>query len=259
MFDFLQNSCKIRGMRNETEYNFRNSIVLFTHKKGYFNDSIRTSAKNCGFNLCVLSNIRELLLFISRGSFVALVIDNDTITCNDSVLELFTQQGYYVPYIIVVHNEKPANVCANNESLFCVNYHEVTDCFQKIINKTILSVSNIDIKKSETFVVSNIREYLLNIGISSKYLGFEYIVEIQRILLMDCKMIKSLSKCVYPMVASKFYTTEASIEKNIRHLLKCGWATSARFKEMFSKVFDNAPTNRDFLCALAQNLKFLVE
>ncbi|MDD4351151.1 MAG: sporulation initiation factor Spo0A C-terminal domain-containing protein [Clostridia bacterium] len=246
-------------MRAETEYNFKNSVVLFTHKKGYFNECIRTSAKNCGFNLCVLSNIRELLLFISRGSFIALVIDNDTITCNDSVLELFTQQGYYVPNIVVVHNDRPANICANGDNLFCVHYLEVANCFQKIVNRTLMSITNVEFKTNETFVVSNIREYLLNIGISSKYLGFEYIVEIQKILLMDCKMMKSLSKCVYPMVASKFYTTEASIEKNIRHLLKCGWSTSTRFKEMFSKIFDDAPTNRDFLCALAQNLKFLVE
>ena len=32
-------------MRAETEYNFKNSVVLFTHKKGYFNECIRTSAK----------------------------------------------------------------------------------------------------------------------------------------------------------------------------------------------------------------------
>lgn len=87
---------------------------------------------------------------------------------------------------------------------------------------------------------------LNDLGISSKYIGYFYLIDILDLLINEEKIVKSFSKQIYPIIAEKFNKTSCTIERNIRNLIDKNWNKSVQF-ELLGTEFDARPTCCEFI------------
>lgn len=76
------------------------------------------------------------------------------------------------------------------------------------------------------YYISKIEE----LGITDKYLGYYYVVDILDNLLKDGVEFGSFYKDIYPKVAKKFGKAECTIERNIRNMIKQIWNKGVKDK-----------------------------
>ncbi len=76
------------------------------------------------------------------------------------------------------------------------------------------------------FFVKMLRE----LGISSRYLGFYFLIDILDMLINKKMVVKSFSKEVYPIIAQKYNMKECTIERNIRNLIDKSWSQKIKHK-----------------------------
>ena len=81
------------------------------------------------------------------------------------------------------------------------------------------------------FYISRIEE----LGITNKYLGYYYVVDILDKLLQDGMEFNSFYKDIYPKVAKKFGRAECTIERNIRNMITQIW--NKGLKEKLTKFW----------------------
>lgn len=71
---------------------------------------------------------------------------------------------------------------------------------------------------------------LKSLGVSSRYLGFYFLVDILDMLINKKLIVKSFSKEIYPIIAKKYNTNECTIERNIRNLIDKTWNQNIKNK-----------------------------
>lgn len=225
-----------------------NSAIVFTHSRGYVVDSISNKYKEYGVNICTMSSLRELYMMIDRGNFDILFIDTDSVGCNDSVLSLILDE--HTPTVVLVYRDYIPVV--TREDVIIKSIDEL-DTFLREYSRDYSKCDN-SIQVQDD-ISNKICEYLLDLGICSKYQGFQYVVEIQTILYRNYKNIHSLATQVYPIISSKYYVSTFCIDKNIRHLIKCTWLTTNKVKDRLFDGSPNMPSARVFLFTLAHRFR----
>ena len=102
-------------------------------------------------------------------------------------------------------------------------------------------------------------DILLSVGISANLQGYNYLKEAIKLAIKDSQFITSITKKMYPTVASKFNTTSCRVERAIRHALEVSFNKGkiVVLNELFGlKIFDNneKPTNSEFVALVADRL-----
>ena len=70
--------------------------------------------------------------------------------------------------------------------------------------------------KSKLFIKIKLNQ----LGISTKYMGYFYLVEILDLIMNNDGLIRSFSKSVYPIIAQTYNKTTCTIERDIRNLIE---------------------------------------
>lgn len=97
-----------------------------------------------------------------------------------------------------------------------------------------------------------IRETLREIGMPGHILGFDYSVRAVAILYENPNQRRSISKCVYSVIADEYDNTPSGVERAIRHGIEVAWGRygSEVRDEYFNSIIDPAkanPTSTEFL------------
>ena len=99
-----------------------------------------------------------------------------------------------------------------------------------------------------------VREHLIALNISRTRKGFHYLCIGIPLFAHDPSQL--LSKEVYPAIAQACGYNQAQIEHAIRTVIKDAWSSrSAEVWEQYFPGYKAAPTNKQFIGALAQLLK----
>ena len=103
----------------------------------------------------------------------------------------------------------------------------------------------------------NAEELLRSLGVTGNLKGFRYAVHMIELTVQDPSLVTGLSKSLYPDTAKRFHVTPASVERNLRTVVKICWNRGDR--ELFSKVagmrLTYQPTNGMFLDMTANYLR----
>lgn len=105
-----------------------------------------------------------------------------------------------------------------------------------------------------------ITKLLHELGIPSHIKGYQYIREGIMILYERPDLVGSITKKLYPELASKYDTTTSRVERAMRHAIEVGWLRS-NWKitdEIFGQSVDcdkAKPTNSEFIVTLADKLR----
>jgi two-component system response regulator (stage 0 sporulation protein A) len=99
----------------------------------------------------------------------------------------------------------------------------------------------------------------MSIGIPPHIKGYGYLREGIRTTVQDPKVINSVTKGLYPMIAEKYGTTASKVERAIRHAIEVAWnrgridAINAVFG---TRIYlgTEKPTNSEFIALVADKL-----
>lgn len=94
-------------------------------------------------------------------------------------------------------------------------------------------------------------------GVPAHLSGYRYLGEAIEMVRSDYKVLKAITKVLYPSIAMKFDTTPARVERAIRHAIEIAFDNLAadEVKEIFGNTFHysgDRPMNSHFIAALAE-------
>ncbi len=113
--------------------------------------------------------------------------------------------------------------------------------------------NNLEISEPSTTIENHVIKKLIDIGIPTNILGYQYIVDAIGILINT--NVPVLTKDIYQFVANKNATTVACVESAMRNAI--GQAAKQNSEE-FAKTFtetNKKPTNSQFITKLSQSIK----
>lgn len=105
-----------------------------------------------------------------------------------------------------------------------------------------------------------ITNLLHSLGIPSHIKGYSYIRDGVEMLYRDSSLVGSITKELYPSIASTYDTTSSRVERAIRHAIEVSWVRGDYnlMEEIFGNSIDfdrSKPTNSEFIVTLADRLK----
>lgn len=105
-----------------------------------------------------------------------------------------------------------------------------------------------------------ITNLLHSLGIPSHIKGYSYIRDGIEMLYHDSSLVGSITKELYPSIASSYDTTSSRVERAIRHAIEVSWVRGDYnlMEEIFGNSIDfdrSKPTNSEFIVTLADRLK----
>ena len=116
----------------------------------------------------------------------------------------------------------------------------------------------INIKKNNLQIT--VTKILHELGIPSHIKGYQYIRDGIEILYDKNNKIDSITKDLYPALASRFGTTASRVERAIRHAIEVSWNRGSW--DMMEEIFGHSvdidrakPTNSEFIVTIADKLR----
>lgn len=99
-----------------------------------------------------------------------------------------------------------------------------------------------------------------DVGVPAHIKGYQYIREAILMSIDNEEIINSVTKTLYPTLASKYKTTPSRVERAIRHAIEVAWNRGQI--EMHDKIFGytvnsnkGKPTNSEFIAMIADRLR----
>lgn len=109
---------------------------------------------------------------------------------------------------------------------------------------------------------NNIGRILLGFGIRANLKGYKYLKAAIMMTVMNPNITNKMTKELYPMLAQKYHTASASIERDMRHAIGSGWTSShSKYKECYfgKGVMQNRgwkkPSNGLFIDTVAEKIR----
>lgn len=109
---------------------------------------------------------------------------------------------------------------------------------------------------------SNIGRILLGFGIRANLKGYKYLKDAIFMTVMNPNVTNKMTKELYPMLAQKYHTTSASIERDMRHAIGLGWSSShSKYKEgyfgrgIMQDTDWKKPSNGLFINTIAEKIR----
>jgi two-component system response regulator (stage 0 sporulation protein A) len=141
--------------------------------------------------------------------------------------------------------------------VLCKRIMEMTQERQKGIETRQLQVPQ---KSAARSLEEEISSIFLTIGIPAHIKGYQFLREAVKMVVDDTELINSITKGLYPGVASRFNTTASKVERAIRHAIEVAW-TRGRI-ENINTIFgysiyskNDKPTNGEFIALLADKMQ----
>lgn len=140
-----------------------------------------------------------------------------------------------------------------------LDYHFIRDRFRYILEiKRAGEEAASDVGRFE--VERCVAELMHEVGIPAHIRGYDYIRDSILLALQDRKMLKAITKELYPTVARNNNTTASRVERAIRHAIEVAWGRGDidvlndifRFTVKSSK---GKPTNGEFISMLAERIR----
>lgn len=98
------------------------------------------------------------------------------------------------------------------------------------------------------------------IGVPAHIKGYQYLREAIAMVCNDIEILGSVTKVLYPQIASQFGTTSSRVERAIRHAIEVAWSrgNSEAISQMFGYTVSMSkakPTNSEFIAMIADKLR----
>lgn len=115
-------------------------------------------------------------------------------------------------------------------------------------------------KEDPSTLEEQVTKIIHDVGIPAHIKGYQYLRYAIMLAVDDIEAINSVTKLLYPTVASHFKTTSSRVERAIRHAIELAWERGnlETLSSMFGYTINTSrgkPTNSEFIALIADNLR----
>jgi two-component system response regulator (stage 0 sporulation protein A) len=108
-------------------------------------------------------------------------------------------------------------------------------------------------------LMKRISDIFITVGIPAHIQGYKYLREAIKLTIEQPGIINSITKKLYPTIATQFETSPSKVERAIRHAIEVGWSRGKieNINNIFGvKVYghNDRPTNGEFIALIADKM-----
>lgn len=187
--------------------------------------------------------------------------------------KLNANQDISTPKIVVLSSLKGEDFAQKAIDLGA-SYYMVKPTTDEVLIKRLKSVmvdvnNNMENKKNFSIKVSKnraldekISNVFITVGIPAHIKGYQFLREAIKMAIDEPDIINSITKQLYPSIATRFSTSASKVERAIRHAIEVAWNRGKieNINSLFGiKVYNSneKPTNGEFIALVAD--KMLIE
>lgn len=135
---------------------------------------------------------------------------------------------------------------------YSIVYDRITDSFAEIEESSTFQNKNRELEEKIT-------NLFITVGIPAHIKGYQFLREAIKMAIKKPEVINSITKELYPSIASKFETSSSKVERAIRHAIEVAWNRGKI--ENINNVFgihvyssNDKPTNGEFIALVADKM-----
>ena len=171
---------------------------------------------------------------------------------------------YHVPKHIIVMTQFMSNFINNKLNQLNVDYVTMKPVNNKQLIQLILGVASENQTNQNTQfdndLDTEITTILHEVGVPAHIKGYMYLREAINMVYANVEILGSITKVLYPEIASTFGTTSSRVERAIRHAIEIAWVRGNvdAISDIFSYTISynkSKPTNSEFIAMIADRLR----
>ena len=106
----------------------------------------------------------------------------------------------------------------------------------------------------------DVTDMIHEIGVPAHIKGYQYLRDAIMLSVEDSEMLGSITKILYPTIATKFATTPSRVERAIRHAIEVAWSRGRMetLDALFGYTINTGkgkPTNSEFIALIADKIR----
>lgn len=106
----------------------------------------------------------------------------------------------------------------------------------------------------------DVTDMIHEIGVPAHIKGYQYLRDAIQMSVNDMDMLGSITKTLYPTIASKYQTTPSRVERAIRHAIEVAWnrGRMETLDALFGYTINTGkgkPTNSEFIALIADKIR----
>lgn len=171
---------------------------------------------------------------------------------------------YYQPRYIIVMTQFISNYINTKLNQLSVDYItmkpvDAKQLYQLILGMTTEINSNA-VTEEDADLDTEITSILHEVGVPAHIKGYMYLREAIAMVYNNVEILGSITKILYPEIASSFGTTSSRVERAIRHAIEIAWVRGNvdAISDIFSYTISynkSKPTNSEFIAMIADRLR----
>lgn len=234
------------------------SALLFSKRDYALGDALRYVCRRQRVNLIYALTFPELLHHCITVYPEIVFFDTDGCEFKYEMYKEFVDSRVFdIPKIIVL-SHTPNQYSFKDKNIEVLNKKDYIDKVSEILKGVEQRKPKFLNPEKELQYKEKISNLLLELGITTKYLGYEYIKELVIDIIRDKRMLQSFNKKLYPKLAIKYSTQINNIERNIRNVLniaKKNCENSEYFNKACGKFNEKGvPSNKQFITWLVEEV-----
>ena len=128
------------------------------------------------------------------------------------------------------------------------------------LERQIEKIINEDIYETDNTLFTYLNKLLHDLGMPSNVKGFQYVTHAILMVYENPLLGSKITKILYPNISSKYNTSVAGVERNIRHSIDISWLRGDI--DLMQEIFGNSisiekarPTNSEYIVTIADKLR----
>lgn len=229
-------------------------VLLVDHDINFLEEVKQYLSSKSNFEVVgVCSNEREFLEVNDMYDTLVLnmlLSDNESLHILDSI-KLKNKK-------VIVTSEFVSEEMMRNINSYNPDYFIKKPMSLETLEKVISDVSKVEDLDIDNTLKVDITNLLHSLGIPSHIKGYNYIRDGIQMVVKNSKL-GSMTKEIYPSIASYYDTTSSRVERAMRHAIEVSWVRGdySLMEEIFGNSIDfdrSKPTNSEFIATLADRL-----
>ena len=184
--------------------------------------------------------------------------DSDAVTLMGKVRELSVEAPEFIVISEMYNSFIEKQVLGNGAAYFISEPIDITE-----LAEAVAAVAKCSPSQSCCNAEILVTDIIKKIGIPANLKGYRYVRCGVLECLSDRSLLDSITKRLYPIIADKFVTTPARVERAIRTAIETAWerADKASIHSILgytSSYFNERPTNSEFIAMLTDKLRLQI-
>ena len=238
-----------------------NSAILFSKQDYNLGEVLKLICREKRANLVYCRNLAELVITNIQSMPEVVFHDEESIPFNFNLYKDFKDsKKYHMPhYVIISYN--PEKFTGLDENIYVINKGNYSTAIYDFMDKVKEAKQAVLSESRKAELKSKISDYLNELGLTTKYLGYCYIKELVVDVIEDRRKLKSFNSKLYPHVAIKFNTQVINIERDVRNAINVAIG-SCKNRKLYDEIMgysnitknNKVPSNKQFITWLAEKV-----